>query len=941
MTAPVHVPELSQRVVAGLLTAYYEDDDFVRSGRRLVLVHGRYAGGAAERFSVPVRGTGERRGVRVTHATSVLGISDAWHAHQHAEHRGDLLVVTTDVADERVGLDVLGEMLTRQIVTVNKADIAKQLFHAADLDPRMREEPWKWLPDALIAAQPEEGWPRLGAVLTLDAAMRALIGVELGLDGLADGGASVDMDALLVWAGTGGAPERFAALPEVERQGIATWLAQSAGEAAPLLLRLAACGQGADAMALGVMASVLSGEAPPPDATLALGALFGSARFTLPELRAYTRAAEGTLTRWIGEAAAPQGERARRRVQDVVERADALAESAGLTAALASSPFLPSGFRARLHQLAAALAETGGAGRTQAAQEALKHAQDHHLAAVRYPDEVRAAGMALRLARWLDEPVPSVSSVDQAVHAHASEWGWVDRAVAQAVDPVHPELDRAYRAVREAASRRRDGLDAQFAAELRRWAEYACTGGCAGALLVEDVLETTVEPLAKKRLPLVVVVSGMSGAVAAEFGGRLTEAGRWSELAASGGRRAAAVAAIPSVAAVSRVALLSGGLPEAVPTDRTAVERAEKDGFTAFWRRHGREAVLFHAGDVPGPPGQRLDPPLVAALAADSGIVVGVVLEAVTDRLDHGEPGCLTNWRVDSVPYLVELLNAARGQGRPMVLVSGCGHVPDRGAEAVAAEGVESARWRTSDAAGEGEVVLSGPRVRENGGRITAAWRESVHYTPRKAGYSGGAALAEMAVPVLVLTPNVELLPPGWAVLPPENAEPMWWRARKHPAVPRPAAAREPAPLDGGGPPGSVNFGPVHTGTLPEVVTPAAGAAGPETATPVTLGSRVVATKIYERQLRFVRQKPQRRAVAAVIDALDQAGGKLSLAAMVAAVTASGGRAPRQPEGLVTVLSRLLNIEGYDVIGLTDSRTRVQLNRAQLVEQFELSGGAG
>ena len=62
---------------------------------------------------------------------------------------------------------------------------------------------------------------------------------------------------------------------------------------------------------------------------------------------------------------------------------------------------------------------------------------------------------------------------------------------------------------------------------------------------------------------------------------------------------------------------------------------------------------------------------------------------------------------------------------------------------------------------------------------------------------------------------------------------------------------------------------------------------------------------------------------------------------MVAAVTASGGRAPRQPEGLVTVLSRLLNIEGYDVIGLTDSRTRVQLNRAQLVEQFELSGGAG
>ena len=927
------VPELGQRVVAGLIAAYYEDDKYARTGRRLVLVHGRYADGGKDRFSVPVGASRERRGVRVAHASSVLGITDAWHAHQRGEHKGDLLVVTTDVADELVGLDVQGEMLTSQIVTVDKTDIAKQLFRAADIDPRMREEPWKWLPDALIAAQPEDGWPQRGAVLTLDAAMRALIGQRLELEGVADGGASVDMDALLVWAGASGAPERFAALPDEEREGIAEWLEQSAGEAAPLLLRLAGGGQGADAMALGVLASVLSGEAPSPDATLALGALFGKVRFSLPELRAYTLAVEGTLTRWIGEAASPQGERARRRVLEVVERADALAGSAGLADALANSSFLPSGFRARLHRLATALEEG-----PQAAQDALKQVEDHHLAAVFHSGEVRAARMAVRLARWLDEPVPSVSSVDQAVHAHVAEWGWVDRAVARlrglCPDPVP---GRAYEAVCQAALRRRDELDEAFATELRAWVRYARnqTDGSGGALLVEDVLEKIAEPLTKSRLPVIVVMSGMSGAVAAELGEKLTEAGRWNELAASGGRRSAAVAAVPSVTAVSRLALMAGELPETVPPDGRSAERAEKDAFAAFWRRHKREAALFHPGDVPGPSGQQLDAPLVAALAADSETVVGVVLGALEDRLAHGEPTDPADWSAEALPYLPELLNAARGQGRPVVLVSGSGHVRDRGVAATAAEGVESARWRTGPSAGEGEVELEGPRVLENGGRVTAAWREDVHYTPRKAGYQGGAALAEMAVPVLVLTPNVELVPPGWAVLPPEKAEPSWWRPRAAdatmPEVSRPVqqhseqAVSEPDPQDDA--PSSEDDA---TETPVAVDSPEAAA---------TLGDRVVETKIYERQLRFVRAKPQRKAVAAVIDALDQAGGRLSLAAIVAAVTASGGRAPRQPEGLVTVLTRLLNVEGYDVIGLTDARTRVQLNRAQLLEQFELSGG--
>ena len=77
---------------------------------------------------------------------------------------------------------------------------------------------------------------------------------------------------------------------------------------------------------------------------------------------------------------------------------------------------------------------------------------------------------------------------------------------------------------------------------------------------------------------------------------------------------------------------------------------------------------------------------------------------------------------------------------------------------AVAADGVESARWRTGEPR-DGEIALTGPRVLLGGGRVVVPWREEIRYTRRRAGYHGGASLAEMAVPVLVLTPAPESLP--------------------------------------------------------------------------------------------------------------------------------------------------------------------------------------
>ncbi|MEV1077458.1 BREX-2 system phosphatase PglZ [Streptomyces sp. NPDC050211] len=915
------VPELDQRVITGLLTTRLTRT----KGRRLLLVHGKYAAGGPEEFSVPV-GDGTRRKVRVAHTTSVLGLTDAWQAHLATED-ADLLVVTTDVPGERISLDLLGEMVRSQIIAVDEADIVKQLFGASDLDPRMRRDPWLWLPAALIDAEPDAargGWPQHGAVLTLDAAMRALVGVRLGLEGLFEGGASVDVDALLAWSRTPGGPERLAALSEAERRGITEWLAQSAGEAAPVLLRLALQGRGAEATALGVLASVMTGDTASADAAVALGSVFG--RGSRPsELRAYARAVEGTLTRWIGEASGrgPQSEEALQRVVDVLHQADRLADEAHLTAALAGNPFLPSSFQARLSRLADALSKG-----PQAAQAAWEHVAEHQLAAVLYPKQVELARMAVRLRRWLDTPEPAVSSVGQAVRTHVADWGWVDRALAQlwvGGGEAGPALALAYRAVHDAVRGRRALLDEAFAARLGPWVKRATAAQSGGALLVEDVLRTIALPLAKMRPPLVLVLDGMSSAVAAQLGEELTGAGRWSELSGDG-RRSAAVAMVPSVTAISRATLLCG-------RPVSGGQSVEKEGFADFWKQHRHTAVLFHKNEIPGPPGQLLDPRLVAAIASDD--VVGVVLSTIGESLDHGQRSTLADWSVSRVKYLTELLNSARGQGRPVVLVSDHGHVLDRtGAEAgpSTAEGVESARWRTGPEVGEGEVSLSGPRVLENGGRVTMPWSEEIRYTPRKSGYHGGAALAEMTVPVLVLAPSAELAPAEWRELPRETVQPSWWEAEATslpvpiPVKPAKRAAKvkpKPRPQEG-------ELFADDAVEVPATTPPAEPSV-------LTLGQRVLDTTVYKHQRKFVRKPPEHKVVAAVIDALDHAGGTLSLAAVAAAALGSGGRTNTRTEGLVTVLTRLLNIEGYEVISLIDSRTRVRLNRETLREQFELS----
>ncbi|MGY4982448.1 BREX-2 system phosphatase PglZ [Streptomyces sp. 900105755] len=900
-------PAAGRRAIEVLLEAELPE----AGGRRLVLVDAVWAGGDEEReFTVKVGGTTRR--VHVTDQDSPLGIAEAWQRHTtDTDPGGDsVLVVTGRVPADQLGWDLRGHAVRRRPLAVERADIVKQLFGAGDLDTRMVRE--TWLLDALLEAEPTGGWPRAGSVLTRDRAVRALLAARVGLGDTRDDSLDLDADTLFDWSRAAAGPRRFAELSEQERGGLSAWLEQVTGPAAPTLLALAADGRGEDALPLGALASAALASSSAADAGFALGTLFGRALGSFDALAPYAAAATGVLTRWIAQAEAggSAGVDARARVLTVLDRADQLAGTARLTGLLAGDRLLPSGYRTRLRALAITLG-----GRPGPAQAALRDLADHQLA-VLHTDSTERARTAVRVMRWLDAPQPALESVGRSVRHHLESTGWVDLAtgiLAEGDASRDSEVGEAYHRLIGRVRDRRRQLDEQFAAALATWTEAASQQAPHGALLIEDVLAEAAAPLARDGgRPLVLVLDGMSADAAVELAAGLDRR-VWTEIvpAAPADRRPgrlAAVAMLPTITRISRASLLSGAPAE-------GWQDVERAGFAAFWKKRHREAVLFHKGGYEGTAGHRLAPELLGALADDK-TVVGVVVNTIDDALADGRESGRARWRIGDIAKLADLLGAALGAGRPVLLVSDHGHLLDRsprGAGPTVAEDVQGARWRTGPAQ-PGEVELTGPRVRAAGGRITAAWRDDLRYTARQAGYHGGASLAEVTVPVLAFVPSGSEIPAGWTVLPAEDTAPEWWVGGAEPAE-----AQETASAPRGR--GTRKQQPQPEGLFPQ----------PGHLTP---GNQTVRSKPFETQREFVRNAPSNTAVAAAVDALLAAGGKLSPAAVAAAAQAATGKSERNPQRFVTMLERLLNIDGYPVLQLVESGRTVHLDRELLRQQF-------
>lgn len=909
---------------------------------------------------------GDGLSARIAAAPSPLAVHELLLGHlSGTTAEPAVLVVLTDREQNELDPAILARAHKKRIDTVDSWDVVRDAFGAHQVDQRLRDD--KWAAEALLdAAPPRGGWPRLGGgILSRGTALSALALRRLRLGSYEDEAARqdhttsadrLDTHALLGWSLLPGRPERFLALRGPERGGLAQFLGEDdrAGLAGRALLALVEAEHGPDAVAFGLVCAALWCHAE-PDATVytARGRAerwFGERPPARGEqldaiATAFGRASEeyvGTLLAAAARdgVAGSEGAREARRTSDtVLERASSLVRQFGAEAAARTSPLLPAGLDARFTAVGTALA----AGEPGPLGTAVRSLSEHRRA--RGPEvqsRIERTRMAQRLVQWLATgPAVEASHVGAAIKRHVDETAWVDRALEHIEAGGDPDdrLRAAYDALAERVRERRHEIDRDFAGVLATWTAAGTDPG--GMLTVETFLERVVKPVVRgtDRRVLLIVLDGMSAAIAAELGEELRAS--WAEFdpVSEEGRpprRRAMAAALPTLTSVSRTSLFAGRLTQGSQNDEAQL-------FPALPLWGGAPAAVFHKDDLRADSaGDTFGPALTEALM-DGRTHVAVVLNAIDDRLAKEQKLGDGAWQAGHIPGLPDLLRIAASQGLAVIITSDHGHVVDRHGVKVDTGSPLSARHRPPDGAvGPAEIALHGTRVvaPQPGGSIVALWDADSRYTARKAGYHGGASLAEFTIPVLAFLPFGAPPPPAWREL--GDQRPAWWLLEE--PAPRPATV-SPAPAASAKRPTrqkptkvQAQLARTHDSLFDFAVVPAsddeetlvtATLVGPDD----TLVSGLFASEAFQGQIGLLARKPPMDKVEGAIRALLDAGGTLPVTALAQRVSYPTTRA----DGFAAILRQLLNYDGVQVLEtLPDGRT-VRLDLSLLRMQFDLA----
>lgn len=836
------------------------------------------------------------------------------------------LVIITDREESDLGTGILSHLQGQMLRTPNPWNAVREQFAADRVDRRLVTHPRKGeLAAGFLGARGERPWlPARGGLLTYDHAFASVVGRWLDLGHASD----PVIEDVLRWSAKESQSAVVKDLRDASNDVLAeatlSWLASRCGRAERLVAAVMARAELDDLVPLGLAgrAVLACPDGSEPWVRLQLQRLDLDA-VSKPELVALVEAAERVLRDLILD----DNDTSRRHVGRLLSRADAIVGELRAESGVEESLLLQGSLGARLAHLGDELLKAVESATTRAStngpdspladpdrldriEHTLQAVQGHLLARLDKEERVPRALSAARLTRWLavDFTSPTAPTFVDLMHRHRDHDAWVDRAYADTWRGVdEPALARGLAAVAAAVRLRRDRHDAEFAQALAA-ATSTTPELPADTLLMEDVLSRLVVPLARDQQPvLLIVADGMSAAVATEVVDDIEgHYDSWTEcLPAGQTQRSSVVAVLPSLTETSRCSLLSGTLT-------TGQQSAEQRGFAELMKAHGLTSVLFHKLSLESSgAGTDLAPDVRAAVDNVAGLqVVACVLNTIDDALDRSDPGI--DWTSDAVAHLRPLMEQARRAGRLVVLTSDHGHVVER------REGrMEPAKAMSSNRSkpyggtslSEGEVRVTGSRVLHHDGDAVLAVDERLRYGPMKAGYHGGAAPAEVVVPLHVLTPGEA--PAGWQLAPPQM--PTWWQGVVH-AQPAPVAAvRTQLPKSDL----PTLFDEVDT--EPKAVVE-------------DLATRVIASPAYAAQrARATRVSLKDERVEILLRVLLSAPGhRLDPASAATAL----GVAKVQLAGAVPMLQRLLNIEQYAVLERdTDGQTLV-LDADLLAEQF-------
>lgn len=827
--------------------------------------------------------------VRVLPGVSQLAVLDILASLATAERA----IVLTDRPAEDLGDAVLSRAYKHGVELPDEWQAVPRLFPGATevgRDLRCLD----WAATALLDHQPPGGWPRsVEPAITARHAVGSLLAHVLGLR--AD--AQLDGVVLLTALSRRDLRAAWVAVDSQLRGRLIDWAATELGDPAALALQIAQRNEHVTPLAVGLALDVLWPEGGALPTETQVSARVRVERFvdrkavSVDGAKAIARLAKAAVLRLEVDNSPELG--------IALQQAEALLGDLGWGEGAEQSAVLHPGYLARVRALALAL--TSGDNVEETLVRVLEH-RDAHAS--------QAPTMAVRLHRWLATAEEISTSLGGDLQRQMNDGAWVDAAIGAvwhgSADPVVAE---AYQRLLEKVHVRRKQRDKVAASRLDQG------NGADGqrAVGVERLLAEIVDPWRRLGGALLVVLDGMSSAIATALASEVARLGLVEWVPEPTHARQSVVAALPSLTNISRTSLFCGEIHSGTGED-------EKRGLAAAFPG----AKLFHKNDLRSEGGASLPGDVTAAIRDTAVPVVGVVINTIDDAT-HKNDLSAWDWDLRSLDPLRALLEAAISARRAVILTSDHGHIVERDTEALSVSGAES-RWRpaSTGAAGDGEVLVSGSRVVAPRGEAVLLWRDDAHYGPRHAGYHGGASLAELTIPVLVFqAAAVAAGAAGWEPAAPQV--PLWWND----PIGR-AASTETPPTFTEQPKKPKKAEAANQGDglfeLDELPPPPAARAG--------LVEAVLASTTYAEQKRMAGRRADDRTAEAVLRALVDRGGR----AHQDTVAAAAGIPTADVAQVFAAVRRLLNVDGYGVIELDTDGVTLRLDEQLLCEQFEVGG---
>ena len=867
-------------------------------------------------------------------------------------------VLVTDLDEHDISDDILVRLKPRKLIPLDSWQIVKALFQVRAVDPRVTR--YGWMADALMDMIPASGYPPVASgFLDAETVWGIILDHYLGLSGF-----SLDLLAVLKWSIDAKNVERFCSAPSMIQEATSEWLVSTAGPTVAAVLncalRTAKSNGLAEALPLGLAAGVVFHKAAKGKLERSIG--------KLEEKYFDGHAPEYSIVeRW--SAAATEVVRLQlndvRVKQSLLQRADEILREVGAEAFAYLSDTSPIGFDLRLadfgKKLSVSIAKRGQDSFVQSTQGAsssqkspdpfsfstlieARNSISQHDRHSRERRRLERVDMAMRLVRWLDNHHvrDEAKSLADAANRHLSEGGFIDwaRLTLRSGDPVR-ELSEAYAKLFGNVTAAREIESLRFAELLRDWVAANSTDDT--IVPVEQVLDRIVAKIAAVKPILVIVIDGMSVAVFRELMADVL-GHDWVLLAEEGVGLRPALATIPSVTEVSRTSLLTGKLSQGhAPNEKIGF--AEHPALLKVCRS-GFPPVLFHKASLQETDDASLAADIRKEIGSSHRKIVGVVVNAVDDHLLKGEQ-IDTRWSRDEIKVLPVLLHEAKMAGRTVIMLSDHGHILDCNAKGKQFEGGE--RWRFDDSfqfpvfsvqpdtenrklktenslPEYGELRISGERVViPESKSLIAPWTERVRYGIKKNGYHGGISPQEMVIPIAVLNSSNDF-PTGWSEAPVDT--PMWWDIATIPASTEPKTVPNLKPIEPKPIPSGMLFNVDDDSVQFSVFSFQSGS---------EMGkswiSALLVSPVYSEQKRLGgRAVPVDTVVAQLLRVIDERSGTMTSAALARAIQMPTLRL----RGMIAIVQRILNVDGYEVLWRDDASDTIRLDRTLLLKQFDL-----